>query len=331
VLEKLLPDVFRITIPLPGHPLKTVNSYIITSKERNLLVDTAWNRFDCAEVLLDGLAELGINLSRTDVFLTHIHADHAGLIDLFTKHHAKIFCGQADIEYIDHFLNTSTDKTWPILKALAAPHGFSLEEIAAGIEAHSGNRYNPSHPGNFFPIKDRDEIIIGNYTLSCKATPGHTLGHTCLYDPIRKLLFSGDHLLGQLSPTLSQWSLDGKGLAHYLSSLKAFADYAVDLVLPGHWEEFLHFHVRLKETLAYHQQRNAEILTLLGDGTARNAYQISAALSWNQKHGEWIFFPITRKWSAVADTIAHLCYLRDQGLLVMRMNQQEISWELTSS
>lgn len=331
MLEELLPDVFRITIPLPGHPLKTVNSYIITSKDRNLLVDTAWNRFDCAEVLLDAFTELGVDLSRTDVFLTHIHADHAGLIDLFTKHHAKVFCGQADIENIDHFLNTSTDKNWPVLRGLAAPHGFSAEELAAGIDAHSGNRYTPSNTVNFLPIKDQDEIIVGNYTLSCKATPGHTLGHTCLYDPARKLLFSGDHLLGHLSPTLSQWSLDSKCLAHYLSSLNDLANYAVDLVLPGHWAEFLNFRGRLTETLTFHHQRNTEILTLLGDGNARNTYQIAAALSWNQKHGEWIFFPITRKWSAVADTIAHLCYLRDQGLLTMKMNQSEISWGIASS
>jgi len=331
VLEELLPDIFRITIPLPGHPLRTVNSYIITSKERNLIVDTGWNRFDCAEILLDGLAELGINLSRTDVFLTHIHADHAGLIDLFAKHHAKIFCGQADIEYIDHFINTSADKNWPTLRSLAASHGFSPEEMSAGIEAHSGNRYNPSHTSNLFPIKDQDKIIIGNHTFSCIATPGHTLGHTCLYDPARKILFPGDHLLGQLSPTLSQWSLDGKCLAHYLTSLETLADYTVDLVLPGHWEEFLHFRVRLKETLAFHHERNAEILELLSDGKARNAYQLSAALSWNQKHGEWIFFPITRKWSAVADTIAHLCYLRDQNLVTMKPNQQEVTWGLASS
>lgn len=331
MFEELLPDIFRITIPLPGHPLKTVNSYIITSKERNLIVDTGWNRFDCAETLLDGLDALGINLSRTDVFLTHMHADHAGLIDLFTKHHSKIFCGQADITHIDHFINTSNDENWPILRALATPHGFSPEEIAAGIDAHSGNRYKPSHTNNLFPIKDQDKIIIGNHTLSCVAAPGHTLGHTCLYDPARRILFSGDHLLGQLSPTLSQWSLTDKNLANYMTSLQHFADYAVDLVLPGHWDEFLDFHVRLRETLAYHQQRNAEIVALFSDGKLRNAYQVAASISWNLKHNEWIFFPITRKWSAVADTIAHLCYLRDQGLLTMKMTQHEITWGISAS
>lgn len=331
MFEELLPDIFRITVPLPDHPLKTVNSYVITSKERNLIIDTGWNRFDCAEALLDGLDAIGINLSRTDVFLTHIHADHAGLIDLFKNQHTKIFCGQADVKHMDHFINICTDKNWQTLRSLTAPHGFSPEEIEAGIDAHSGNRYKPSHTSNFSPIKDQDKIIVGNHTLYCIATPGHTLGHMCLYDPTRKILFSGDHLLGQLSPTLSQWSLDDKNLANYLASLNHFSDYTVDLVLPGHWDEFVNFRVRLKETLSYHQQRNAEILTLFSDGKIRNAYQVSSSISWNQKRDEWIFFPITQKWSAVADTIAHLCYLRDQGLLTMNTNQYEITWSISSS
>lgn len=332
MLEELLPDIFRITVPLPDHPLKTVNSYVITSKKRNLIVDTGWNRLECAEALLDGFSAIGINLSQTDVFLTHIHADHSGLIGLFKNQHTKIFCGEADIKHIDHFINTNTntDRTWQTLRSLATPHGFSPTEIESGISEHLGNRYKPSQTSNFSPIKDHDKIIVGNHTLYCIATPGHTLGHTCLYDPTRKILFSGDHLLGQLSPTLSQWSLADKNLVNYLDSLNHFADYNVDLVLPGHWDEFSNFHVRRNETLSYHQQRNTEILALLSDGKTRNAYQISASISWNQKYNEWIFFPITRKWSAIADTIAHLCYLRDQGLVTMNTSPYEITWRISS-
>lgn len=331
MLEEILPGIFRITVPLPGHPLRTVNNYVITSKKRNLIVDTGWNHFDCVEVLLDAFDAIGINLSQTDVFLTHIHADHSGLIGLFKNQHTKFFCGQADIKHMDHFINTSTDGNWQTLRSLATPHGFSPGEIELGLIEHSGNRYKPSRTNNLLPIKDQDPIIVGDHTLYCMATPGHTLGHTCLYDPVRKILFSGDHLLAQLSPTLSQWSVADKNLAHYLDSLTHFADYNVNLVLPGHGDNFSNFPIRLKETHFYHQQRNREIVGLMSDGKIRNAYEISASLSWNQKYNEWIFFPITRKWSAVADTIAHLCYLRDQGLLTMNTSPNEITWKLTSS
>lgn len=326
MLEELLPGIFKITVPLPGHPLQAVNSYVITSKQRNLIIDTGWNRFECAEALLDGCDAIGINLSQTDVFLTHIHADHSGLIGLFKNPHTKILCGEADIRHMDDFVNTSRDKSWQTLRLLAAPHGFSPTEIESAINEHSGNRYKPSHTSNLSPLKDQDQIIVGNHTLYCLATPGHTLGHMCLYDPTNKILFSGDHLLGQLSPILPQWSLTDNNLVHYLDSLNHLSGYTVDLVLPGHWDAFSNFHLRCNETIAYHQERNTEILALLRDGKAKNAYQISASISWNQKYNEWIFFPITRKWHAVADTIAHLCYLRDQGLVTMNTSPYEITW-----
>jgi glyoxylase-like metal-dependent hydrolase (beta-lactamase superfamily II) len=328
MVEEILPNIFRITVPLPEHPLRTTNSYVIVSKERNLIIDTGWNRLECAEALLDGLEAIGANLLRTDLFLTHIHADHAGLMGLFKNKRAKIFCGRADLEVMDNYINTSPPKDWPALRRLAAPHGFSPEEIAAAIDVHPGNRYAPDCFENLIPVDDQDIIVVGNYKLQCVATPGHTPGHMCLYAPENKLVFSGDHLLGQLSPTLSQWNLQSTLLASYLTSLEKIAEYDVDIVLPGHWDIFSNYRLRIKETKAYHPLRNAEILEFLGDGEARSAYQIAAGISWNNKLHEWVFFPITRKWGAVADTLSHLCYLRDQGMLKMNSNQQQVTWHV---
>ena len=34
-------------------------------------------------------------------------------------------------------------------------------------------------------------------------TPGHMLGHICLYDEEKQILFSGDHILGDITPVIS--------------------------------------------------------------------------------------------------------------------------------
>jgi len=326
MFEEILPTIFRITIPLPGHPLKTMNSYVILSRERSLVIDTGWNRYECVEALLDGLELIGVNLARTDLFLTHIHADHAGLIGLFQKNHAKIFCGRSDMEFMDYYINTSKPKDWQSLRKLAKPHGFSDTEIDAAIDTLTGNRYAPDYNDNIIPVEDNDIILVGNYKLRCIATPGHTLGHMCLYEPESKTLFSGDHLLGENSPTISQWNLSDSNLANYLASLDKVAAYAVDKVLPGHWDAFTNCRTRINETKAYHQCRNAEILELFDDEKTMTAYQIASCLSWNKKHHEWTFFPISRKWGAVADTLSQLCYLRDQGVLKMNINQHHVTW-----
>ena len=43
-------------------------------------------------------------------------------------------------------------------------------------------------------LKDDDTLILGQTHLKTIATPGHTLGHICFFDPENKTLFSGDAL-----------------------------------------------------------------------------------------------------------------------------------------
>lgn len=326
MLEELHPNLFKITIPLPAHPLQTVNSYIIISKERSLVIDTGWNRLECAEALLNGLDELGISLARTDLFLTHIHADHAGLLGLFKNKGSKVFCGRQDLNHIDNYLNLSPEKNWPILRDAAKPHGFSAPELEAGIASHPGNQYAPAVNNQFTAVDDQDIFVVGDYTLHCVSTPGHTPGHMCLYESTTKLLFSGDHLLSGFSPTIAQWNLNDQYVANYLASLDHLATYAVDMVLPGHWDTFKNFGIRIKETKAYHQCRQREITDLFADSKAMTAYQVASYLSNNKSSQQWTFLPITRKWALVADTVAQLCYLRDQGALKMNIKEDQVTW-----
>ena len=43
MIECILPNIYRIEIPLPKNPLKALNSYLIKDPRRNLLVDTGFN------------------------------------------------------------------------------------------------------------------------------------------------------------------------------------------------------------------------------------------------------------------------------------------------
>ena len=80
MFDTIRPGLFRLEIPLPGNPLKAVNSYVFKTPDRNLIVDTGMNRPECLEAMMNGLRELDIDLSKTDLFITHMHADHSGLI-----------------------------------------------------------------------------------------------------------------------------------------------------------------------------------------------------------------------------------------------------------
>ena len=77
-ISKITHNIKRIKIRLPGSPLKSLNSYLVKGEERNLLIDTGFHLDESFSDLQEGLRGLGIDMSRTDIFLTHCHADHAG-------------------------------------------------------------------------------------------------------------------------------------------------------------------------------------------------------------------------------------------------------------
>lgn len=43
MIKEVMPNIFQLKIPLPGNPLKVLNSYLIKGKERSPLVDNGFN------------------------------------------------------------------------------------------------------------------------------------------------------------------------------------------------------------------------------------------------------------------------------------------------
>src|SRR3972149_8189797 len=96
--EEILPNLYRIEIPLPKNPLKSLNSYVIKSSDRNLIIDTGWNQEECMNAMQSGLGELGIDLRKTDFFITHFHVDHMGLVPDLATDTSKVFLNQPDAD-----------------------------------------------------------------------------------------------------------------------------------------------------------------------------------------------------------------------------------------
>ena len=63
MIEEIRHNFYRIEIPLPNSPLKYLNSYVIRSDDRHLIVDTGLNRKECLEAMKTGLEELDIDLA----------------------------------------------------------------------------------------------------------------------------------------------------------------------------------------------------------------------------------------------------------------------------
>ena len=92
MIEEILPQLYRIEIPLPRNPLKALNSYYLRGSDRNLLIDTGFNQPECRAAMDEGLSELGVSMDTTDIMITHIHGDHSGLVHYLATPKTRVFC-----------------------------------------------------------------------------------------------------------------------------------------------------------------------------------------------------------------------------------------------
>ena len=147
-------------------------------------------------------------------------------------------------------------------------------------------------------------------------TPGHAPGHLCLYEKRRGLLFSGDHVLNDISPNISiSPDLARNPLGDYLNSLEKVARLSVQLVLPSHGSPFPDLNRRVTELTEHHEQRLRTILSVMGD-EPKTAYQIAEAIPWSAPGTRWESLAPFQKYLAVMETLAHLELLLTRGELV---------------
>lgn len=316
MVEEVYKNIYRIEIPLPNNPLKALNSYIIKGAERNLIIDTGMNREECLKAMLKGLDELNVNLEETDFFITHLHADHLGLVSSLTRGSSKVYFNQPDAEIF------ASEGKWEEQRNFALMSGFPEAEVQQAIEKHPGYRYKATGEIPFHFLKEEDILEAGEYRLHCIETPGHTKGHLCLYEPTKSFLFSGDHILGKITPNISSWSNEGDPLTEYLDNLDKIAALEVEIVFPGHRQIFYNCKERISELKDHHEERAKEILGILEKGSL-NAYNVAARMNWDMSYKTWEEFPVSQKWFATGEAIAHLKYLENKGSVIKQVTDQK--------
>ncbi len=313
------PEIHRIFVPLPENPLKNLNSYVIKTEERNLIIDTGFNRIECLEALLEGLKELNIDLNKTDIFLTHLHSDHTGLVNKIKTPSSKIYIGKTDHEYIKKNLKGASLSK---LDLRLAEEGFPADVLARLKETNQAKRYAP---GEFeaVPLEDNQTFNVGDVQMKVISTPGHTPGHVCLYIESEKILFSGDHILFHITPNITAWSGVENSLKDYMHSLDKIKNVPIEKTFPAHRLDIGNPYERIDEIIEHHQYRLNDIITIIETyGENMTAYEIAQYMKWNLRGRPWEEFPDNQKWFAVGETLSHLDYLVISGK-VLRTKDEE--------
>ncbi|MEE4351408.1 MAG: MBL fold metallo-hydrolase [Desulfatiglans sp.] len=323
MIEKVLPDVYRLEIPLPQNPLKAVNSYVIKGEDRNLIIDTGLNRKECKDAFDSGLDELGIKREETDLFITHLHADHFGLVGYLASESSKVYFNRPDSEIIE------AKGHWNRMVNYAGQNGFPEEELQNAIRNHPGVKFAGDWMPDLSILSEGDTIQAGDYLFECVETPGHSLGHICLYEREKKILVSGDHILIDITPNIQCWSDSMDSLTNYLESLDKVNALEIDIVLPGHRRLIKDCRQRIKELKEHHKNRLNEVLSILQDDH-QTAFDVAAHMTWDINYASWDLFPVSQKWFATGEAIAHLRCLEERGQIKRRKENGTNYFALTN-
>jgi glyoxylase-like metal-dependent hydrolase (beta-lactamase superfamily II) len=324
MIEQILTNFYKIENPLSGNPLRAINSYVIKTPERNLIIDTGWNREDCMSAMQAGLMDLEVDLKKTDFFITHLHTDHIGLVPNLATETSKIYFNQPDADLAGN-IEARRIRSFDFARMSGLPES----ELQAVIGTHPGYRYRAKGHIAFTILKEGDTLSIGDYSFKCLATPGHTQGHMCLYEPNKKVLVSGDHILQDITPNIQLWSDEWNPLKEYLTSLDKVYQFDIELVLPGHRGIFKNCKERINELKHHHQERSDEILSILRIGS-KNAFQVASEMNWDIEYDSFDLFPVTQKWFATGEAIAHLKYLEEEGVVRREICDHKILFSLNS-
>ncbi|TEB15003.1 hydroxyacylglutathione hydrolase [Pelotomaculum sp. FP] len=324
MIEEILPDIYKIEIPLPRNPLKYLNSYLIKGSERNLLIDTGFNQEECRKAMFEGLEKLEVNLEQTDFFITHMHADHSGLVTTLATDHSKVYCSEIDA----HVINFGVSGVFfSEMHRLLIEHGLPLQEADKAIEEHPAKKYNMGKTQVFNTVKDNDLIKVGDYIFKCVHTPGHSPGHMCLYEEDKKILISGDHILDEITPVIVFTIWASNPLRDYFNSLVKTEQLETSLTLPAHRRIITNVQKRIHELKEHHDIRLIEILNILFKGEM-TAYQVAAKMTWDVKYSTWEQFPVNQKYFATIEAISHLNYLCHKNMVRKTEKEGKFLFEL---
>ena len=309
MLTKVAENIYSTVIPLPNNPLRDLNAYIITG-EKNLLIDTGFNRPECEAALQAAFDELGIR--ETDLFITHLHSDHCGLIGKFATESSTVYAGETDGELINFEFG---NLYWRMLDDLFVKYGFPKAHFGRNTDIHPGRKYCQDKRVDFTYVKEGDVLHYGGYHLQVVETPGHTPGHMCLYDAEKKILFCGDHILGSITPNICIELCTENPLQDYLDSLKKVEQLEVRQLLTAHRAPVEDMYQRIGELYAHHEARLAEAAQILGDQW-KTAYTVAQDMTWKIRCKNWDEFPTPQKWFATGEAVSHLQYLFFSGKAV---------------
>jgi glyoxylase-like metal-dependent hydrolase (beta-lactamase superfamily II) len=310
--QTVRPGVHRVPLPLPNDGLRAVNVYLLEEGGRLVMIDGGWAIPESRKALENALAGLGHDLGEiTDILVTHIHRDHyTQAVELRRLLGSRVHLGSGERQCLGLTRSLPEKEPYSVLDTLRRGGAGELADRITAMGREPLDATVWEEPDRWL---EAESLRFGELALRVVPTPGHTRGHVVFLDEARGLLFSGDHVLPHITPSIGfELGEPGLPLGDYLSSLRLMTTLADARLLPAHGPVGESVHTRVGELLAHHADRLTECLDALG-GQTLDAHTVATRLGWTRRRTPFEDLSPFNQMLAVNETMAHLDVLAARG------------------
>jgi glyoxylase-like metal-dependent hydrolase (beta-lactamase superfamily II) len=297
---------------MPQDGLRAVNVYVVEGHDGLALVDAGWRVPGNLELLGGALAVIGARLEDVrDVYVTHVHRDHYTLgPELRRTVGGRLHLGEGERAGIEAVQALGSNQPLESLRQLRRAGAGALGRTVEGLMAtETWDARDWESPDDWLRP---GEVSVAGRAVEAIEVPGHTKGHLVFHDRAAGHMFTGDHVLPTISPSigfeLGDWELP---LGRYLESLAALLLVPDATMLPAHGHAGGSVHERVRELLVHHDRRLDATCALLSG--PRTGLQVAQGLTWTRRERPFADLDPFNRMIAVCETMAHLDVLVERG------------------
>lgn len=308
-----------LAIPTP-FAVGRVNAYLIEDDPLTL-IDSGPNSAKALDELEQALAARGHRIEDLELLvITHQHIDHFGLAAILARRSGAQVAALAGLDRRLANFREEAELDDRFAGRIMLRHGVPTDVVTALRAVSASFRAWGCTVEVTRVLGDGEELALRDRTLRVLHRPGHSPSDTVFWDERRKLLISGDHLLGHISsnpllarPLEAEGDYEGprpRALVAYLESLRQTQAMDLQVVLPGHGEPVTDHAKLISEREHLHERRATRIGKLIAE-RPRTAYEMA--------HEMWGNVAVTQAYLTISEVLGHVDLLLAEG----RVSEQE--------